>query len=59
MPRSGDNLEALNLWSNRLQDYCVQDDPACAQGTQWEAHVAYFEVYQAEAAEFVHSKLSS
>ncbi|KAM0330784.1 hypothetical protein ACHAQA_003738 [Verticillium albo-atrum] len=52
-PREGDQLKSLNLWSDKLRDYCNMADPACAKGTDWTAHENYFELYHDDAAQFV------
>ncbi|KAI8150617.1 Acetylxylan esterase 2, partial [Colletotrichum sp. SAR 10_70] len=56
-PREGAQLESLNRWSARLRDYCNDNDPACAQGTSWEAHENYGLKYAEDAAQFVRFKV--
>ncbi|POS81068.1 acetylxylan esterase [Diaporthe helianthi] len=55
-PRQGEQLESLNLWSNKLRDYCNLDDPACAGGSNWTSHENYFEMYKDDSAQFVRFK---
>lgn len=57
-PREGEQLKALNLWSDtsKLRDYCNLDDPACAGGSKWTAHENYFELYKDDSAQFVRFK---
>ncbi|KAJ0108507.1 hypothetical protein J7T55_002111 [Diaporthe amygdali] len=55
-PREGEQLQALNLWSDKLRDYCNLDDPACAGGSNWTAHENYFELYKDDSAQFVRFK---
>ncbi|KAJ0361575.1 hypothetical protein COL26b_013669 [Colletotrichum chrysophilum] len=56
-PREGAQLESLDRWSARLRDYCNDNDPACAQGTSWEAHENYGLKYAEDAAQFVRFKV--
>ncbi|WQF85296.1 Putative cutinase/acetylxylan esterase, alpha/Beta hydrolase [Colletotrichum destructivum] len=55
-PREGAQLASLNRWSSILRDYCNFDDPACAQGTSWDAHENYGLKYAEDAAQFVRFK---
>ncbi|KAK7402690.1 hypothetical protein QQX98_011554 [Neonectria punicea] len=55
-PRNETELKSLNRWSSKLRDYCNLDDPACARGSNWTAHENYFELYHADAAQFVRFK---
>lgn len=55
-PREGEQLQSLNLWSDKLRDYCNLDDPACAGGSNWTAHENYFELYKDDSAQFVRFK---
>ncbi|KAG8165307.1 hypothetical protein KVR01_005582 [Diaporthe batatas] len=55
-PRSGEQLQSLNLWSDKLRDYCNLDDPACAMGSNWTSHENYFEMYKDDSAQFVRFK---
>lgn len=55
-PRQGEQLQALNLWSDKLRDYCNLDDPACAMGSNWTSHENYFEMYKDDSAQFVRFK---
>lgn len=56
-PRSGSQLESLNRYSGKLRSWCLADDPACAQGSDIEAHTAYFDMFVEEAAAWVKTKL--
>ncbi|TDZ13972.1 Acetylxylan esterase 2 [Colletotrichum spinosum] len=55
-PREGAQLESLNRWSARYRDYCNADDPACSQGSSWDAHENYGLKYAEDAAQFVRFK---
>lgn len=55
-PREREQLQSLNLWSDKLRDYCNLDDPACAGGSNWTAHENYFELYKDDSAQFVRFK---
>ncbi|KAK7965953.1 uncharacterized protein PG986_000230 [Apiospora aurea] len=52
-------LEKLSLWVDRFRDYCVVDDPLCAQGADVAAHSSYFQsaYWPGLVSEFVRSRL--
>lgn len=52
-PRSESELEALNLWSAKLQNYCLVTDPICALGDDGLSHETYMTVFAETAADFV------
>ncbi|KAK7910794.1 carbohydrate esterase family 5 protein [Apiospora marii] len=58
-PRTEAMLKNLSLWTDRFRDYCVVDDPLCAQGTEVAAHSSYFQsaYWPGLVAEFVRSRL--
>ncbi|KAK8030504.1 alpha/beta-Hydrolase [Apiospora arundinis] len=58
-PRTEAMLQNLSLWADRFRDYCVVDDPLCAQGTDGAAHSSYFQsgYWPGIVAEFVRSRL--
>ncbi|KAK8041383.1 hypothetical protein PG994_014390 [Apiospora phragmitis] len=58
-PRTEAMLESLSLWAERFRDYCVVDDPLCAQGPDAAAHSSYFQsaYWPGLVAEYVRSRL--
>ncbi|KAK8066979.1 acetylxylan esterase precursor [Apiospora hydei] len=58
-PRPEAMLKKLSLWADRFRDYCVVDDPLCAQGDDVAAHSSYFQsaYWPGLVSEFVRSRL--
>ncbi|KAI0151070.1 Alpha/Beta hydrolase protein [Pestalotiopsis sp. NC0098] len=56
-PRSTTQLSGLNTYSSVLRSWCLSGDPVCAQGTDFNAHTTYFDVFTSEAAAWVKTKL--
>ncbi|KAI1101409.1 carbohydrate esterase family 5 protein [Jackrogersella minutella] len=57
LPRSGAGLEALNKFSDSLHSWCFVDDPVCAGGADFMAHIRYFDESISDAAAWVKTKL--
>lgn len=57
-PRTGTQLERLNVYSGVLQSWCLEADPVCAQGDNGTAHTTYFDVFSEAAGEWVVSQLT-
>ncbi|CAJ2507175.1 Uu.00g083610.m01.CDS01 [Anthostomella pinea] len=63
LPRTGDQLAALNNFAAVLQDYCQFDDPICAVGdgtrtTNVADHLNYFDKYTDTAGAWVQSMVN-
>ncbi|KAI0113176.1 carbohydrate esterase family 5 protein [Daldinia grandis] len=58
-PRSDSGLESLNKFSELMHSWCFVDDPVCggAGGSDYSAHIAYFNESTPEAAAWVKTKL--
>ncbi|KAI8960435.1 carbohydrate esterase family 5 protein [Daldinia sp. FL1419] len=58
-PRSESELRSLNKFSELMHSWCFVDDPVCGGGggTDYSAHIAYFNESTPEAAEWVKTKL--
>jgi acetylxylan esterase len=58
-PRTGSDLAALNLWADKLQNYCLSTDPICALGDDGLSHETYMAVFAETAADFVQSVVNA
>lgn len=54
-PRDSAELASLNLWADKIQDYCISPDPICAKGDDGESHTTYMTLYAETAAQWVKS----
>lgn len=57
-PRTGTQLERLNVYSAVIQSWCLIDDPVCAQGDNGTVHTTYFDIFSEAAGEWVVGQLS-
>ncbi|KAI7788707.1 hypothetical protein LA080_008597 [Diaporthe eres] len=57
-PRTGTQLERLNVFSTKLRSWCLADDPVCALGNDGAAHTSYFTLFSEEAGAWVQTKLT-
>jgi hypothetical protein len=58
-PRDAAMQALLDEYQDVWRDYCVSDDPICAQGNYVNAHLTYFDNFTDSAAEWVKSKLNA
>lgn len=57
-PRPANQLAGLEKWADKLRSYCAGGDPACAGGSDGNAHGGYFGTQTAaEPIAFIKSKL--
>jgi hypothetical protein len=55
--RSANSLARLNTYENVLRSYCQKGDPICANGTDINQHLNYFELYADDAAAWAVGKI--
>ncbi|KAL1849970.1 hypothetical protein Plec18167_008329 [Paecilomyces lecythidis] len=57
VPRTLPMLDALDQYANKIRSYCEESDPVCANGTDIQTHLSYFDYYTGDAISWVVSTL--
>lgn len=58
-PRPAYQLANLATWTSKFHDYCVAEDPICAQGDVVADHLNYFDIYTDLAASWIKSQIAA